>query len=249
MRKLLLFSVFSSLLFWSCAGSVDTTTLNPEEHFDYALELFNEEDYEIALNELQSILLQYPASTVNDDAQYYLGMTYFEREQYLLAAYEFSKLIRDIPTSPFVGDAQYMLSSSYYELSPVYHLDQAYTKKAIEEFQAFTDFFPTDPRVEEAELKINELITKLAKKEYQAARIYHKMEYFRAAIKYYTSVIETYHDTEFAARAYYYRIKIYLQKFNVPEALRDMAYFIKQYPEDFYIEEIQELYDDYSRFN
>lgn len=249
MRKLYFLAIPLVLMFWSCSGSVDTTTLTAEEHFDYALGLYNDEDYERTLTELQSILLQYPASPINDDAQYYLGLSYFKRDQFLLAAYEFSKLIRDIPTSTFVGDAQYMLADSYFELSPNYQLDQAYTKKSIEEFQAFVDYFPTDSRVDEAELKISELNYKLANKAYHSARIYHKMEYYRAANKYYTKVIETYHDTEFAARAYYYRIKISLRKLQVTEAIKDMKYFISRFPEDLYIEEIEELYEKYSRFN
>lgn len=249
MRKLIIIVLPIIFVIWSCSARVDTATLNAEEHFDYALSLYNDEDYEQALAELQSILLQYPASPINDDAQYYLGMTYFQRGQYLLAAYEFSKLIRDIPTSTFVGDAQFMLADSYYELSPNYQLDQAYTKKSIEEYQAFIDYFPTDKRVDEAEQKISELNNKLAEKLFHSARIYDKMEYYNAAIKYYTKVLETYHDTKFAPRAYYYRIKLYLQKLRVDDAIKDMEFFVNRFPDDLYYEEVKELYDKYNKYN
>jgi outer membrane protein assembly factor BamD len=247
--KYFVFTFFAFSIFWGCSGSIDTTTLTPDDHLKYAMTLYAEEDYEEALTEFQSILLQYPASPVNDDSQFYLGMTYFRREQYLLSAYEFSKLIRDIPTSPFLSDAQFMLANSYYELSPDFRLDPAYTSKAIEEFQAFIDFFPADERVEEAEIKINEMNLKLAEKSFNAARIYEKMEYFNAAIEYYSKTVDTYHDTPFAAEAYYRKIKILLTKLRVEEAIRDMESFLNMYPESEFTVEIGQIYEEYSQFN
>ena len=141
MKRIILLLLLS-ILVWNCSSSIDTTTLSAEEHLAYAKKLMTDEDYEEAVMEFKSILLQYAGSTVNDDAQYFLGFTYYKREQYLLSAYEFSKLIRDIPASEFVQDAQFMLAESYYQLSPDYQLEQSYSKKAIEEFQAFIEFFP-----------------------------------------------------------------------------------------------------------
>lgn len=215
---------------WACSSSRDTANMTPDEHFGYAMELYNDMDYELAISEFQTILLQYPGSIVNDDAQYYLGLAYFNKEQFLLSAYEFSKLIRDIPGSPFVPDAQYMLAEAYYRLSPPYPLDQAYTKKAIEEFQAFIEFFPTNERVEEAEIKIREMNDKLAEKEYRSAMIYEKMGYNLAAIEYYGGVVESYHDTRFAPLALYNKIQLQLQRNMTGAALRDITDFLSRYP-------------------
>lgn len=221
-----------------CSGLKNTSNMTPSEHFDYAMELYNDEDYEQTVNEFQTILLQYPASTVNDDAQYYLGMSYFQREQFLLAAYEFSKLIRDIPASQFVPSAQYMLAESYYQLSPPYQLDQAYTKKAIDEFQAFIDYFPVDAKVEEAETKIAELNDKLAQKEFRSGVIYEKMEYYNAAIDYYNMVVNTYHDTKYAPMALYNKIQIELMKERKGDVLNDITDFLSKYPENENAEEL-----------
>lgn len=233
--------ILVSIIFWSCGSSVDTSTLTAEEHLQYAKQLMTDEDYEDAIREYQSVLLQYAGSSVNDDAQYFLAFTYYKREQYLLAAYEFSKLIRDIPTSEFVQDAQFMLADSYYQLSPVYQLEQSYTKKAIDEFQAFIEFFPLHPKVEEAEKKIDELYSKFAEKEYNSAVIYEKMEYFTAAIDYYTLVKDTYHDSKYAPLAHYNLIKLLVQKEMNDEALRNIADFLRKYPKDSHVEELQDL--------
>lgn len=239
MRRFVLV-LFVLVSIWGCSSSIDTASLNSQEHYNYAVKLFEDEDYLYAINEFQSILLQYPGSAINDDSQFYLGMTYFRRDQYLLAAYEFSKLIRDIPTSPFVQESQFMLAESYYELSPPYQLDQEYTKKAIEEFQAFIDFFPTNERVIEAE-KISSLNEKLAEKEYNAAVIYEKMEYAKAALKYYQYIINSFHDTKFAPMALYNKIQIEIAREMDYDILKDVSLFLEKYPDAPKVEEIKEL--------
>jgi outer membrane protein assembly factor BamD len=231
MKKINLFLLLG-LLAVGCATQVDTTTMTSEQHFKYAKSLYDDEDYEKAINEFQAILLQFPGSPITDDAEYYLGMSYFKSGQYLLGAYQFSKLIKDIPNSQYVADAQFMLAESYYKLSPPYQLDQTYTKKAIEEFQAFIDFFPTNKKVNEAEKKIKELNDKLAEKEYMSAVIYEKMEYYNAAIIYYKKVIEKFHDTKYAPLAMYHEIKLLAMKHRDAEALQAASEFLAKYPHD-----------------
>lgn len=234
-------AILAILFVVGCSGGVNTTLLSPEEHYNYAFELFQDEDYLEAQSEFQSILLQYPGSAVNDDAQYFLGMTYFKRDQFLLAAYEYSKLIRDIPASEYVTDSQFMLAESYYQLSPAYQLDQAYTRKAIEEFQAFIDYFPLNPKVEEAEQKINELNDKLAEKLYHNALIYEKMDYYRAAIMYYGNVQEIYHDTQYGPMALYKKIQLEVDSDDLTSAKADINKFLIRYPDHESAKEIQQI--------
>ena len=226
---------------WRCSSSINTTDFGPEERLNYAIGLYEDEDYEEALNEFQSLLLQYPGSIIVDDTQYYLGMTRYQRGEYIVAAYEFSKLIRNMPASEFVPKAQYMLAESYYQLSPNFNLDQQYTKKAIAELQAFIDYFPLNEKVVEAENKIKELNNKLAKKEYNTAVIYEKLEYYKAAIKYLNNVIDTYHDTPYAAMASYRKILLLLERERDDEAYAEMKKFLLLYPDDNNYEEVQEM--------
>ena len=240
MKKLVIF-LLALVALTNCSTSVDTSLLTPDQYLEYAMSLFENEDYEQCITEFQAILLQYPGNAVNDDAQFFLGMTYFKRDQFLLAAYEYSKLIKGIPASPFVPQAQFMLAECYYQLSPKYPLDQAYTKKAIEEFQAFIDFFPKDEKLPDAEAKIRELRDKLAQKDFNSSLIYEKMEYYTAAIKYYQLVFENYHDTKYAPMALYNKIKLLVFKNKIGEAMSDMATFLSRYPDDEKAPEIQAL--------
>jgi len=241
MRKIFLAFIVVLPVIWGCGSSRDFSDLNPDDRLQFALNLYNEEDYEDAATEFEAILLQYPGSIYVDDAQYYLGMCRFQREEYILAAFEFSKLIRNMPASEFVADAQFMLAESYYQLSPNFTLDQKHTKKSIEEFQAFIDFFPLNERVAEAERKISEMNEKLARKEYTIAVIYEKMDYYTASLKYYDSVVEIYHDTQFAPQALYRKIKLLMNREREDEALKEMRKFTSMYPQDNNFNEIESL--------
>jgi outer membrane protein assembly factor BamD len=240
-RKNIILGIILISFIFGCSSSIDTSKFNAEEYYNYIIKLYNDEDYEKAITEFQSFLLQYSGSAFNDDAQYYLAMTYSKRNQHLLAAYEFSKLIRNIPASPFVPDAQFMLAESYAQLAPAYPLDQAYTKKAVEEFQAFIDFFPANPKVEEAEKKIKALNERLAQKEYESAVIYEKMEYERAALRYYANVAEVYHDTKYGPLAIYKKVKLEIKKGMNNEALADISVFLNRYADNSSAAELKEI--------
>lgn len=241
MKYLLYSPILFLLLYTGCSSSVDTTNMTGQNRLSYAIKLYNDEDYLEAINELQAILLQYPGSSISDDAQFYLAKTRFARSEYIMAAFEFSKLIKNMPASEFVPESQYMLAECYYELSPNYNLDQKYTKKAIQEFQAFIDFFPTNDRVPEAEKKIDQLNNKLAEKTFSIARIYQKMDYLKAALIYYEDVIETYHDTPYAPMAMYYKINVLIDRNRNDEALSEISKFIARYPENKYLEDVKNI--------
>jgi len=241
MRKYLLISGALLLVIWGCSSSRDLSDLTADERLASAIKLYEDEDFEDAATEFEALLLQYPGNSIVDDAQYYLGMCKFQREEYILSAFEFSKLIKNMPASEFVADAQFMLAESYYELSPDFTLDQNYTKKAIEEYQAFVDFFPLNQRVAEAERKISELNDKLGRKEYSIAVIYEKMEYYTASLKYYDAVVEIYHDTQYAPMALYRKIKLLMDREREDEALKEMRKFVRMYPEDINFKEVDDL--------
>jgi len=241
MNKIIFSAGLLFLLFWGCSSSIDVTNLSPEDRLQNAISLYNDEDYEEAANEFEAILLQYPGSAIIDDAQFYLGMTRYQRKEFIIAAYEFSKLIKNMPASSLVPDAQFTLAESYYQLSPNYNLDQTYTKKAITEYQAFIDYFPLNEKVHDAEQKINELNTKLAEKEFTIAKIYEKMDYYTASLKYYDFVVDTYHDTPYGPKALYGKIMLLLERDKEDDALKDMKRYLQLFPDDENSSEIEEL--------
>jgi len=213
-----------------CGSSKEVATMSVDERFAHAKQLFDNGDYLEAINEFTIVTLQYQGSSVASDAQYYLGECRFKRAEFLLAAFEYSVLRRNFPASPRAADAQYKLALSYYMLSPKYNLDQQYTRKAIDEFQTFLEYYPTNSLAPDASEKIKELNTRLAKKEYETARLYSTMEYYRAALFYYDDVIEKYHDTEYAPLSYLDKAELLISRKRYQDAEEALAKFMTLYP-------------------
>lgn len=217
-------------MFLSCRSSDISQNLSAEDRFERGKHEFENEDYLDAIDDFMSLTLQFPGSSLADDAQFYLGECRFQRGEYLLAAYEYQTLKRSMPASPLVPLAQYKTGLCYYKLSPKTPLDQNHTRKAIDEFQTFLEYFPTHDFVSDAEAKIRELNNRLAKKDYDTAVLYMKMENYKAATFYFESLLEKYHDSEYAERAHVGKLQALMARKKYEEAKIDVDKFLMIYP-------------------
>jgi outer membrane protein assembly factor BamD len=219
-----------SFVLTGCGSKEVVQSLSPEERFAKAKALFDNEDYLDAIQEFTIITLQYQGSAVAADAQYYLAECRFKRGEYLLASYEYQTLKRNMAASPRVPEAQYKLGLCFYMLSPKSRLDQQYTKRAIDELQAYVEYYPQSEFVADATAKIAELTNRLAKKDYDTAVLYTRMDYNKAALFYYDNVIEKYHDTEYAPLAYLGKTELLMARKKYAEAKSVISKFLEKYP-------------------
>lgn len=241
---LLIVGILLTFILVACGSSDVTQSLSADERFELGKKKFDDEDYLEAINEFEIVKLQFPGSAVADDAQYYLAECRFRREEYLLAAEEYKALRRNTPASPLVPQAMYKTAFCYYELSPPSMLDQQYALMAIDEFQAFIEYNPTHELVPDAEAKIKELNTRLAKKLFDTAELYMTMEYYRSATIYYTTVVEKYHDTPYAEPALIGKVKSLIARRKYDEAKRDVNRFFEKYPMSVHRRQVEILRDE-----
>jgi outer membrane protein assembly factor BamD len=220
----------AALVLAGCGSGEVTKVMSVEDRFAHAKELFDKGSHLDAVNEFTVITLQYQGSAFAADAQYYLGECRFAREEFLLAAFEYSVVKRNYPASPRVADAQYKLGVCYYSLSPRSSLDQQYTRRALDELQSFVEYYPAHEKAVDAEGKIKELTVRLAKKQYDTAKLYRTMEYYRAALLYYDDVIEKYHDTEFAPLSSIDKVEMLMGRKRYAEAAAEAKRFLERYP-------------------
>lgn len=238
---LMLAQVAFAVLLSSCGSSDVVKTLTAEERFEIGKNKYAEGEYLEAITEFQLIKLQYPASSVADDAQFFLAECHFAREEFLLASEEFQSLKRMMASSPFVPQAQYKIAMCYYNLAPRSTLDQTYTKKAIEEFQSFVEDYRADTLVTSAETIIRELNTRLAKKLFETADVYQKLEYNKSATLYYDMIVEQYHDTEYAEPAMLNKARMLVKRKKFVEARDEVDKFLSRYPNSPLREEAESL--------
>ncbi|MBI3587523.1 MAG: outer membrane protein assembly factor BamD [Ignavibacteriales bacterium] len=234
------------ILSWvaGCSASQETGPLSAEKRFELGMKKFNDEDYLDAIEDFRIVALQYQGSALADDAQFYLGESRFRREEYILAAYEYEVLTRTMPTSEYISKARFKRALCYYNLSPKSYLDQEYTKRAIDEFQSFIEYHPTDSLVSHAEAKIMELNTKLAKKEFENGTNYMTMEYYKAAIISFDHILEKYYDTPYAERAQLKKAEALYLRNKLVEAKREIEKFFTKYPSSSFKADAEKLRQD-----
>ncbi len=219
-----------SFVIAGCATTQEVEQLSAEKRFEHGKTLFKDGNFLDAYEDFRIVTLQYQGSTFADEAQYDMGECRFRREEYILAAYEYDVLVRTTPTSKFVPKARFERAMCYYNLSPVSYLDQTYSRQAVDEFQSFIEYHPTDSLVTLAEAKISEINTKLAKKEYDNGVTYIHMEYYKAALASFDHVLEKYHDSPYAEQAQYKKAEVLLTRNKVNDAKAEIEKFLTKYP-------------------
>ena len=246
MKKIFLVSLAISIAAFilSCSSTKEIEIIPVEERYQRAKTLYDDGNYLDAISEFKIITVQYQGSDYGDDAQYYLAESRFNRGEYILAAAEYDNLARTMPTSPYAPLSRYKKGLSNYLLSPKSQLDQKYTRMAIDDFQTYIEYSPQDSLVGDAENKINELTTKLAKKVFDDGKLYYRLEYYRAGITYFDKVISEYNDRGFTADAIYWKAKCQNERKDFSGAENTLAELLTKYPDTNLKDDIKKLQDE-----
>jgi outer membrane protein assembly factor BamD len=240
-RAFILAIILVTTLEFGCHSSNVVENLSAEDRYQLAKAKFDDGNYLDAIEDFRVITLQYPGGRVADSAQFFLAQSYFHRDQFILAASEYETLVRSMSASPMVPEARFQVGMCYFELSPSSDLDQQYTYKALDAFQTFIEYHPTNALVPQAEEKIRELNTKLAEKEYNSGKIYMKMEYYGAAERQFQFVLEKYHDTDYAPPALIGEVEALIARKKYSEAKKEIDKFFVRYPSSSLIDRAKQL--------
>lgn len=175
---------------------------SPDAVFGRAREHFERRKYIDAMEGFKDVIYNHPGTKMAAEATFYLGECYFRTKDYQAAVDEYNRLLDDYPSSAFADDAQYMIANSYFRQSPHYALDQKETgdrakAAAARFFERFSDS-QLAPEVRQLQAKIDD---KLARKEYEAGRVYYKMKNHKSARIYFNYVLERYPETPWASKS------------------------------------------------
>lgn len=215
-----------------CGSTKIKSYSSAEEQYREAHKEFQKEHYLKAIDGFQKVIYNFSGASMVDSAQYFLAMSYYLQEDYFLAAAEFERLYNNYPGSPFLDDGQYMAGLCYYKSSPRnYGLDQEDLIRAIQILEDFVTDNPGSDLADDARATIKEAYGRLAKKRYENARIYYKLGYLDAAEIYFQTVIDDHTDSEWAARALYYKGEIKFKQKWYQEAKAVFDNFLVVYPE------------------
>ena len=220
--------------------------------FDKSMALYEREKWSDAASGFEIVTRIGRGTNYSQEAQYFLAKSYYNSRQYILAASEFERFVSYFPQHEKREEAEYMLAMCYYEQSPRYRLDQSSTRRAIELFQLFNNNYPDSEYVLESADRIDELRSKLARKTYEAAQFYLRIDSYKAATIYFDLTIDRYPESKWAEEALVKQIETYIEYAeNSIEARQIERYdlalaayekFIQLFPQSAKRGEAEELY-------
>lgn len=175
MRKVILI-FFGALMLVSCGEYQRVQkSADPDVKFEYAKRAFEQGKYVQAYTLLQDVVTVFKGSDKAEESLYLLGLSHYENKEYQDAAAYFQSYYGRYPKGKYAELARFYAGYAFYLDSPEPQLDQSGTIKAIEELQAFLDYFPRSERVSIAQNAIFELQDKLTLKELQNAQLYYNL--------------------------------------------------------------------------
>ena len=143
------FAILLSVLLLSSCGEYHQVqkSTDPDVKLDYARRAFAQKKYVQAYTILQDVITVFKGTEKAEESLYLLAMSHYENKEYLDASLYFQTYYQRYPKGKYAELARFYSGYGYYLDSPEPQLDQSGTMKAIEELQAFLDYFPKSDKV------------------------------------------------------------------------------------------------------
>ncbi len=176
------------LLLWGCGGGVPFQGMPADEVYEIGLREMAEEDWGGAEKAFEAALSVSRFERAAE-ARLNLARVLYEKKDYILARAEFQRVIDRYPADTTTPHASLGICRSIAAESPRVERDQTSTATAeLLCAQVAADYAGTLIGLVAARLR-QEMYDKLAEKDYETARYYHKRNGFDPAIQYYEEIL------------------------------------------------------------
>lgn len=153
-----------------------------EKKYQAAVEYYEKEDYYRAGELLDQVAPLLRGSEKAETAHFYQANSHYKQRNYILSETYFRNFYTTYPRSPLAEQAMFLAVKSSYNQSPSYEQDQAPTLAALEGIDEFLLRYPDSEYADEASRMMEELNTKLDRKAFVNAKLYHQIRYFKSAV-------------------------------------------------------------------
>lgn len=220
--------------------------------FAAAFDYFNQGKYSRSAQLFESLASVSSGTERDDTVQYYWGLSNYRYKDYYTAETNFTNFVTNHPLSPFAQDAYYYRIDCLYRETLRYELDQKPTNAAIAAISQYLADFPNTPYKTICGHMLDDLGERLDKKAFENARLYYKMEDYRAATAAFKNVLKDDSDNIYREDILYY-VAMASYKFasmSVPEKQKerylvfvdDYLNFVGEYESSQYRHELDGLY-------
>ena len=204
--KIALVMVVSSLALFSCKSQYDAlmASNNVDEKYDAAMALFEEGKYQKAAALFESMTILTTNTERDDTVQYYWGLSNYKFKDYYTAEANFGKFVSMFPRSPFTEKARFLRLDCLFRQTLRYELDPSPTYRAISAINEFLTDYPETEYKEPCQKYLEELGERLDRKAYEAAKLYYKMEDYKASRVAFKNVLKDDPDNIYREEILYY---------------------------------------------
>lgn len=224
-----------------------------EAKYELAFELFNNGKFNKAANMFESLSMLTSGTERDDTVQFYWGLSNYRDTDYYTAQTNFDKFISNYPRSPFTEYASFLRLDCLFRSTLRYELDQTPTYTCMAAINQFLLDYPDTDKREICYSMLSNLEERLDKKALENAKLYYKMEDYKAAKVAFRNILKEDADNIYREDILYYTAMSSYKyaAMSVPEKQReryllfvdDYLNFIGEYEESKYRKELDALYN------
>lgn len=172
-----------ALAFPSCKSQYEALLNGNDVDAKYAaaFDYFNNGKYQKAAQLFESMSVLTNGTERDDTVQYYWGLSNYRFRDYFTAETNFANFLTNFPSSPFAEEAAFLRIDCLYRSTYRYELDQTPTYSAISIINQYMVEHRDSPHNAICRKMLDELNERLDKKAYENAKLYFKMEDYKAS--------------------------------------------------------------------
>ena len=259
MKRSSLFSALSVLLVLAgisaCKSQYDQLLESNDTDAKYkaAFDYFNAGKYSRSASLFESLTLLTNGTERYDTVLYYLGLSNYSYKDYYTAETNFDQYLSYFPQGAFSETAQFLRIDCLYRSTLRYELDQTPTYTAINAIGEYLREHPEGANSDIARHRLQELGDRLDRKAYENAKLYYKMEDYKAARVALKNVLKEDADNIYREEILYYSAMASYKYADLSVASKkkerflvfqdDYLNFIGEYPESAHRKELDVLYE------
>lgn len=190
--------LLSLLVFASCTSKFGKVYKSKDKEYKLKMaeQYYANKDYDKAQQLYTELLPLFKGDAKFEDIYYKYAYTAYYQKDYMNSENLFKTYGENFPNSPKVEETEFMRCMAYYKQSPKVDLDQTNTTKTIALLQAFITTHPDSKRITEANDIIDACRKKLEEKEYNNAKLYYDLGFFKSAGVAFSVLIDDFPDSE-----------------------------------------------------
>lgn len=239
----------------ACASKFETllTSNDVEAKYAAAMNYYQNKKFARAAQLFESMAVLTNGTARDDTVQFYWGMSNYRNKDFYTAEGNFASFIQNFPRSPFAPDAEFYRLDCMYRATYRYELDQMPTRTCMAAILEYEREHPEDEaHLAACKEMMHDLQDRLDRKDFEAGKLYYRMEDYLAAQVKLRNVLKTNADNFYREDVLYYTAMASYNYARLSVASKrrdrylvfvdDYLNFVGEYPESHYRKELDGLY-------